>query len=73
MMLITIKQVELSKIFIENTNAFDLQVTDITGRNIATQFEKTNNGYLFNMQNQSAGLYFIRNAKTGQAVKFVKE
>ena len=50
-----------------------LQITDLLGRTIAAQLEKTSKGYLINMPNVSAGVYFIRNTKTGQVVKFVKE
>jgi hypothetical protein len=45
----------------------------LVGKSIAAQFEKTAKGYLIQMPNQSAGIYFVRNIKTGQVVKFVKE
>ena len=60
-------------VVVETQNVSTLQVTDIMGRNIATQFEKTSKGYLLNMHTQSAGIYFLRNSQTGQVVKFVKE
>ena len=51
----------------------NLIITDLLGRTITAQFEKTAKGYLINLPNASAGVYFIRNNKTGQVVKFVKE
>ncbi len=51
----------------------NLIITDLLDRTIAAQLEKTSKGYLINMPNANAGVYFIRNTKTGQVVKFVKE
>ena len=49
------------------------QITDLLGRTINAQFERTAKGYSINMLNAGNGIYFIRNCKTGEVLKFVKE
>ena len=51
----------------------DLIVTDIVGRKINVQFTKSGSGFYINMLEANPGFYFIRNMKTGEVVKFVKE
>ena len=51
----------------------DLIVTDIVGRKVNVQFTKSENGFYINMPDASNGLYLIRNIRTGDVVKFVKE
>ncbi len=55
------------------TNAKDLTVTDILGRKQNASFTKSANGYNINLAEASAGIFIIRNKKTGEAVKFVRE
>ncbi|HYV91524.1 MAG TPA: fibronectin type III domain-containing protein [Chitinophagales bacterium] len=54
-------------------NEMDLVVTDLAGRTVIVQFTKSTNGIYINMPETSAGLYIIRNLKTGEIIKFVKE
>ena len=56
-----------------NLSASSLELTDVSGKHIFTTFNKTTNGFSFNMADQSAGVYFIKNTKTGQVLKFIKE
>lgn len=51
----------------------DLIVTDILGRKINVQFTKSENGFYINLAENSKGIFIIRNKKTGEVVKFVKE
>lgn len=54
-------------------NATDLTVTDIIGRKQNATFSKSPNGYYINLLDNSFGIFLIRNIKTGEVVKFVKE
>ena len=56
-----------------NITVNELQITDLLGRKIETTFTKSAKGYLIEMNTANAGVYFIRNTKTGQVIKFVKE
>ena len=51
----------------------DLIVTDIVGRKINVQFTKSENGFYINLSENSKGIFLIRNIKTGEVVKFVRE
>lgn len=55
------------------TNANDLTVTDILGRKQSATFNQSANGFYINMPEASPGIFLIRNTKTGEVVKFVKE
>ncbi len=61
------------EIIVKTDNYPSLQITDLLGRTINAQFEKTAKGYSINMPNASSGIYFIRNCKTAEVLKFVKE
>jgi len=54
-------------------NATDLIVTDILGRNQNATFSKSANGYYINLPESASGIFLIRNIKTGEVVKFVRE
>ncbi len=54
-------------------NESDLIVTDIVGRIVSVEYTKSENGFYINMPDASNGLYLIRNNRTGEVVKFVKE
>ncbi|MEI7803522.1 MAG: PKD domain-containing protein, partial [Bacteroidota bacterium] len=54
-------------------DATDLTVTDILGRKINASFSKSANGFYINLPEESNGIFFIRNIKTGEVVKFVRE
>ena len=55
------------------TDENELIITDILGRKISVQFSQSGNGLYINMPFESAaGLYIIRNIKTGQIAKFEK-
>ena len=56
---------------IDNSN--DLLVTDLLGRCCKLSFTKSTNGYYINLPQYENGIFLIRNIKTGQVVKFVKE
>ncbi len=56
---------------VENPN--DLTVTDIIGRKLTATFTKSANGYNINLPETTTGLFIIRNTKTGEVVKFVRE
>lgn len=58
---------------IGTTNATDLTVTDIVGRKINASFSKSVNGFYINFPENTNGIFFIRNIKTGEVVKFVRE
>jgi len=64
---------DFCQVNISSTSPTNFQVTDLLGKTITAEFEKTATGYLIVMPNQSAGIYFLRNTNTGQVVKFVKE
>ena len=51
----------------------DLIVSDIVGRKVNVQFTKSEYGFYINMPDARKGLYLIRNNKTGEVVKFVRE
>ena len=54
-------------------NESELFVTDILGRKITVQYSQSGGGLYLNMPFEAAaGLYFIRNIKTGQVAKFEK-
>ncbi len=53
--------------------ATDLMVTDILGRNQHATFSKSANGYYIILPEASTGVFLIRNIKTGEVVKFVRE
>ncbi len=54
-------------------NANDLTVTDILGRKLNAEFTQSANGYYINLPAACNGILFIRNSKTGEVVKFIKE
>lgn len=54
-------------------NESDLIVTDIVGRIVSVEYTKSENGFYINMPDASIGFYLIRNNRTGEVVKFVKE
>ena len=54
-------------------NATDLTVTDILGRKQNASFIKSANGYNIHLPETSTGIFIIRNIKTGEVVKFVRE
>jgi hypothetical protein len=56
-----------------NVTANELEITDLLGRKTAAIFIKSTKGYLIEITSANAGVYFIRNNKTGQVLKFVKE
>lgn len=63
-----------STCFVNGTmNEQDLMVTDIVGRKINVQFTKSENGFYINLPEHGNGIFLIRNSKTGEVVKFVKE
>ena len=54
-------------------NAADLIVTDILGRKLQATFSQSSNGFYINISESYKGILFIKNIKTGEVVKFVKE
>ncbi len=54
-------------------NEQDLIVTDIVGRKINVQFTKAENGFYINLSENDKGIFLIRNIKTSEVVKFVKQ
>ncbi|GDX53417.1 hypothetical protein LBMAG27_24640 [Bacteroidota bacterium] len=54
-------------------NSKDLIITDVLGRKLNSTFNKSENGYYLTFPETSSGIFIIRNIKTGQVVKFVKE
>ena len=61
------------EIEIANTFANQLQITDLLGRKIDAQFEKTAKGFSITLPNELSGLFFLHNAQTNETIKFVKE
>ncbi len=56
---------------VENPN--DLTVTDIIGRKLTASFSKSANGYNILLAETATGIFIIRNMRTGEVVKFVKQ
>ncbi|MEI7802471.1 MAG: kelch repeat-containing protein [Bacteroidota bacterium] len=54
------------------SNASDLSVTDILGRKQNATFSKSAYGYYINLPVTSSGIFLIKNNKTGEVVKLVK-
>ena len=54
-------------------NPNEFFVTDILGRKIEVAFSKSAKGYSLQFPNRCTGIFFIRNSKTGEAIKFVRE
>ncbi len=54
-------------------NAADLIVTDLLGRNLQATFSQSSNGFFIHLPERSNGILFIRNIKTGEVEKFIKE
>ncbi|MEI7803205.1 MAG: fibronectin type III domain-containing protein, partial [Bacteroidota bacterium] len=54
-------------------NSSDLIITDILGRKLNATFSKSSNGFYINIPECNKGILFIRNIKTGEVLKFVKE
>lgn len=52
-------------------NENDLLITDVLGRKLNVTFEKSTSGYFINLN--SKGVFIVRNLRTGEVVKFVKE
>ncbi len=61
--------------FVNGTlNEQELVVTDIIGRKINVDFSESRGGFYFTLSDEyAAGLYLIRNIRTGQVVKFEKQ
>ena len=55
------------------TDATDIIVTDLLSKTLNTSFTKTSQGFSMQLPNAPAGIYFVKNIKTGEAGKFVKE
>lgn len=53
-------------------NISDLRIIDMLGKNINVDFIKRENAVSFNVTNFDSGIYFVRNIKTGEAIKFIK-
>ncbi len=49
------------------------QVTDILGKTVAVQFNKTANGYEIVFPTNADGVFFIRNLETGMVKKLIRE
>lgn len=54
-------------------NSSDLFITDILGRNVSASFTKSSTRYFINLPEASNGIFLVRNKKTGEVVKFVRE
>ncbi len=54
-------------------NPKDLIVTDVLGRNVPVAFSKSSAGYLIQLSIDTYGIYIVRNRRTGEVVKFIKE
>lgn len=54
-------------------NPGDLIITDVLGRNVPATFSKSSEGYIIRFSTDAGGIYFIRNRKTAEVLKFVRE
>ena len=50
----------------------EIIITDITGRIIPVSFTKSSDGFFIHFPNEVHGIFFIRNNRTAEAVKFIK-
>ncbi len=53
-------------------NPKDLLVTDVMGRICNVEFEKSSDGYIMQLNEQPAGVYFVHNIQNGIVKRFVK-
>lgn len=53
--------------------AQELSVYNLEGRKLNVAFSRSANGYYINLPEASNGIFLIRNTKTGEVLKFVKE
>lgn len=58
---------------IEEIKSENFTVYDLAGRKINTTFSKSANGFYIHLPEASNGIFLIRNIKTGEVVKFVRE
>ena len=60
--------------FIEGIkNEEEITITDILGRIVNIQVVKCSKGIYLNLPESNSGIYFLRNNKTGEVAKFVKD
>ncbi len=63
-----------SNCFVSGTeNENDLIISDIVGRIINASFTKTENGFYITLPDGSSGIFLIRNLRTGEVEKFLKQ